>query len=359
MTLTEPSPYLPGQLIVGGFSGETLPPAFERALAERRRGGAILFKRNLPNIAVAHALCSSIVAASPSECAPLIGVDQEGGRVVRLPAPALRLPAMATLAAGADLELLTAAGERVGEELSALGFNLNFAPVLDVNTEAANPVIGDRAFGSEPGQVIRAALAYWRGLQNAGVIGCGKHFPGHGDTHLDSHYALPVVSHARARLESVELAPFRAGIEAGMPALMSAHVVYTALDAEAPATLSAQICSELLRRELGFRGVLFSDDLEMKALAGRGSIAELAVQAVRAGCDAVLVCSDEAAQERVFDALVRESDRDPAFEARCRSSVQRLLQLSAAHPPRPCAVAELAERVGGPKSLALARLVGC
>jgi beta-N-acetylhexosaminidase len=341
-----------GQLIIGGFADASLPIGYARALVSGRRGGAILFRRNLPSIDAAHALCAALVASCPADLPPLIGVDQEGGRVARLPLPALRLPPMRELAARGDLALVQAAGFAVGCELSALGFNVNFAPVLDVDSEPQNPVIGDRAFSADADEVARHAIAYLHGLKLAGVAGCGKHFPGHGDTRVDSHFALPIVAHPRERLFRVELRPFRAAIGAGVPALMSAHLVCTALDPSAPATLSHAVCTTLLRGEMRFDGVLFSDDLEMKALALRGSPDEVAVEAVRAGCDALLVCSDEAVQELVYEGLCREAEHDRAFRERCCASAERVLALRRAHPPRPIARGEIHERVGGAASVA-------
>ena len=178
-----------------------------------------------------------------------------------------------------------AVGRALGEELAALGIGWNFAPVLDVHTNPANPVIGNRAFGTTPEAVARQALAFWRGLRGAGLVGCGKHFPGHGDTRTDSHHELPVVAHDVDRLRAVELAPFAAAARAGMEAFMTAHVLYPALDPDRPATLSRRIATDLLRGELGFRGVLVSDDLGMKAVADRYPIEELAVGAIEAGVD--------------------------------------------------------------------------
>jgi len=243
------------------------------------------------------------------------------------------------------------AARAVGVELGALGFNLDFAPVLDVNTQAVNPVIGDRAFGSDTRTVMRFGVAFVRGMQGAHVLACGKHFPGHGDTQADSHHELPVVEHPRPRLDQVELPPFRAAIGAGIAALMSAHVVYSRIDDGVPATLSRSICASLLRAELGFEGVLFTDDLEMKAITARYAIEDAALEAVWAGCDALLVCSDEEAQARVHEALTRAAEKDAKFRERCREAVTRVLRLRRLCPPRPTTSREgLAAIVGGPAS---------
>src|SRR6266542_4190484 len=351
-------PALVGQMIVAGFAGTTLPSSFARELSAKRRGGAILFKRNLPNVPDAADLCAAILEAAPRDLPPFIAVDQEGGRVIRLPSPALALPSMRELASFGDLDLAASAARAVALELSAIGFNMNFAPVLDVNTQAENPVIGDRAFGSDARTVMRFGVAFIRGLQHGNMLACGKHFPGHGDTHLDSHLDLPVVSHPRSRLDQVELPPFRAAIGAGVAALMAAHVVYERIDDGVPASLSRSICASLLRAERGIEGVLFSDDLEMKAITARFSIEQAAVEAVWAGCDAVLVCSDEEAQGRVHEALTHAAERQPRFRERCMEAVTRLLRLRRLCPPRPITSREgLSAIVGGPKSQQVLRRI--
>jgi len=350
---------LVGQIIVGGFDGDAFPQIFARELSAGRRGGVILFKRNVPSVEAAHALCRSILRAAPADMPPFIGVDQEGGRVTRLPPPALSLPPMRDLARVGDPDLVAQAARIVATELRAIGLNLNFAPVLDVDTEPDNPVIGDRAFGSDPAAVSRFGIAYLTGLQNGGVMACGKHFPGHGDTRVDSHLGLPVVEHARSRLDQIELVPFRAAIGAGIAALMTAHIVCEKIDPGVPATLSRAICTDLLRGELGFFGVLFSDDLHMKAIAARSSIEDAAVAAVRAGCDAVLVCRSEDAQARVFDALAREAERDSVFRERCAEAVTRGLEARRSRPPCPAATSDdLRAAVGGQANADLTVQIG-
>ncbi|MFO0659348.1 MAG: glycoside hydrolase family 3 N-terminal domain-containing protein [Polyangiaceae bacterium] len=242
-----------------------MPARYRQALAERKRAGAILFRRNLTSLESTRALCTAIATVDP-DAPPFIAVDEEGGRVGRLPAPYQRLPPMRELAQTLTLNGLEREGEKLGETLAKLGFNLDFAPVLDVDTNPANPIIGDRAFSNVPHEAARRALAFAKGLSTH-VMTCGKHFPGHGDTHLDSHLALPIIEHDDARLRSVELVPFAAASPRGVDSMMSAHIVVTAWDPSTPATLSHKICTKILREELGFDGVLFSDDLEMKAVA--------------------------------------------------------------------------------------------
>jgi len=241
----------------------------------------------------------------------------------------------------------------VGAELAALGFTIDFAPVLDVNTCPQNPVIGDRAFGDDPGTCARFGAAWVRGLQAAGVLACGKHFPGHGDTSKDSHVDLPVVNQPLERLERVELAPFRAAVEAGVATLMTAHVVYPALDRERPGTMSPAVCTAL-REQIDFRGVLVSDDLEMQAIAARSTIEDAAVQAIAAGCDALLVCWSDEKQERAIEAIAREAERSPVFRGRCEEAHARVIAARRRATARPLDDAGIASVIGGAESRAVA-----
>jgi beta-N-acetylhexosaminidase len=324
-----------GQIIVGGFDGTTLPDRFAKALRDGRRGGAILFKRNIADLPSTHALCSAIRDVCPAALPPFVAVDQEGGRVARLRGWFPALPPMRLVGRSGDFYLATRVGRHLGRALAALGFNLDFAPVLDVDSNPNNPIIGDRSFATRADLVASLAVAFGLGLEESGVLSCGKHFPGHGDTSVDSHVGLPIVHHERARLDAVELVPFRAYAESGLGTIMTAHVVVTSLDAKVPATLSPAVCTDLLRREVGFRGVLFSDDLEMAAVAATYAIEDSAVLSIRAGCDALLVCSNEDFQDRAHAALVRECERDEAFRARCIEAVDRALEARLKRPPRP------------------------
>lgn len=356
-TLELPLPVLCGQLVVGGFLGTEVPARFSAALREGRRGGAILFKRNLPDIVTASSLCGALTSAAPADLPPFIGVDQEGGRVSRLPPPFLKLPPMRMLGLTRDYDLIRAAARAVATELGAIGFNLNFAPVLDVDSNPANPVIGDRAFGADPRTVMRAGVAFMQGLQDRNVLACGKHFPGHGDTAEDSHFALPTITHDRARLMKIELPPFRAAAGAGIASMMTAHIVVKALDPDVPATMSRAICASLLRAEMAFEGVLFSDDLEMAAVAAKYPVEVAAVESVWAGCDALLICKDEDQQDRAHEALVREAEKNPRFRDRCIEAAGRCLKLRRLCPPRPVAQEALFSIVGSPASQQMAARV--
>lgn len=329
---------LVGQLLVVGFAGAEAPPELLAAFEAGERAGVVVFRRNvepgLPGLGGLQRLCAAFADRSPPWLPPLLAIDEEGGRVARLLPPALRLPALRRLGDAGDLLLIERVAAAVGRELACLGLTLNFAPVVDVDTNPDNPIIGDRALSHEPEAVALRAAAYLRGLRAGPVASCLKHFPGHGDTLLDSHLALPSVSHERARLEAVELVPFRR-LAAQADSMMTAHVVYPALDPERPATLSPVIASDLLRGELGFGGVLFSDDLEMNAIAGHGAVGAAAVAAVRAGCDLLLVCSRPDLQAEVSSALFDAAEEDDAFAQRCREAARRGLALRLAYPPRP------------------------
>lgn len=321
---------LAGQLLVTGFDGPTLSDRTRVALERGERAGVILFKRNLPTATATLALTRQIRAASakadPSR-PPLVAIDEEGGRVTRLPPGEPRLPPMRALGAIGDVELVERAGRAVGARLLELGFNLDFAPILDVDSNPANPVIGDRAFGSSPDLVATLGLAFARGLAAGGVLACGKHFPGHGDTDKDSHFDLPVVRHDRARLDRVELAPFRAAASAGLESIMSAHVVMEAIDEAVPATFSRAAMTDLLRGDLGFGGVLVSDDLEMRAVSALKPPEESALIAITAGCDLLLVCKDEDLADRAHAALAQEIQRSPQFAARASQAAERVRAL--------------------------------
>lgn len=289
------------ELFVAGYDGTALPEAYAARL---RRGlaGVILFARNLERDAtgqivldplVAHtAAVQTASAASGSGLPAICAVDQEGGAVARLRAPFTHLPPMSQLAAAGDPDLCRLAGWQTGRECLAAGFNVDFAPVLDIDTNPANPIIGQRAFGTTPQAVIRHAGAFLDGLQATGCLGCGKHFPGHGDTDVDSHLALPVLPFDRDRLEAVELRPF-AALSAEMRMVMTAHILFPALDPQLPATLSPQILNELLRDHCGYEGVIVSDDLEMKGVAEAFSFGEATRGGLAAGVELFLVCRRE------------------------------------------------------------------
>jgi len=319
-----------GQLLSVGFDGATAPEELLERVAASDVGGVMLFRPNVVGAGQVAALVGALRRAAPADAPLLVSIDQEGGLVQRLRGIATDWPAMLAVGGAGDVERTRQVGRALGEELAALGIGWDFAPVLDVHTNPANPVIGTRAFGVTPEAVAAHALAFWRGLRAAGVVGCGKHFPGHGDTRTDSHLELPVVAHDGERLRAVELAPFAAAARAGVEALMTAHVLYPALDPRWPATLSRRILTDVLRGELGFRGVIVSDDLGMKAVADCYPIEELAVGCVEAGADHLLVREPRARQVAAHEALVRAAEARADFRARVEESAARVAALKAA-----------------------------
>ena len=292
-------------MICAGFTPENRHVIDE--LIDHGLGAVILFSRN--------------IAGGPEQVAELVGelkgragarrlivaIDHEGGRVSRMREGFSAIPSMREL--GREIErtgafsLARDIGRIVGRELRSVGIDLNFAPVVDVDTNPANPVIGDRSLSRDPSIVARAGEELVRGMQEEGVAACCKHFPGHGDTSVDSHCGLPVIEHGLDRLESVEMVPFRAGIEAGAAAVMTAHVVVRTLDPERPATISPPVLQGLLRERLGFGGVIVSDDFEMKALEGHFPFDEAVIGGVEAGLDLLCICHSPAAQRRAIELI--------------------------------------------------------
>jgi beta-N-acetylhexosaminidase len=293
-----------GQLLVAGFNGTGIPSELKSLVREFGLGGVILFARNVADPEQVAELAFEASRLDPE--VPLwVSVDQEGGRVARLKAPFTEWPPMATLGRSGDAALAGRFARALASELKAVGITLDYAPVLDIHTNAKNPVIGDRALAENAGDVASLGAAIVRALQADGVAACGKHFPGHGDTSSDSHLELPLVEHPPDRLRAVEFVPFRAAIDAQVAAIMTAHLLVPAIDDQRPATLSKRIVTGILRDELGFDGVILSDDLEMKAIADQYAVPSAAVLAIDAGCDAVLICSgDHDVQASALEALV-------------------------------------------------------
>ncbi len=322
-------------LFAVGFQG-TSPSPEVLELVRRGAYGVILFARNVESAEQVADLVARLKRAAARPL--LVSIDQEGGRVARLRAPEgfTELEPMRALGATGDAELARSVGALLGRELRSVGIDQDYAPVVDVDTNPSNPVIGDRSLGREPGLVARLGAALAEGLQSAGVAACAKHFPGHGDTSQDSHRDLPRLPHPLGRLEDVELVPFRALARAQVASMMTAHVVFEALDPRRPATLSRPVM-QLLRERCGFEGCVISDDLEMKAVTEHFALEEVVPAAVEAGVDALLVCHHADVQHRAID-LARqavESGRIPPGRfAEARARVERLLAW-AGPPPDP------------------------
>ncbi len=306
-----------------GFDGRE-PTNDARALIAAGVSGVILFARNIGTRDECRALIQDLRGCSRGKL--LLSVDQEGGRVARMTEGFEKFPAMRELGA-LDANAVRAIGSKLGAQVRDAGFDINLAPVLDVDSNPLNPVIGDRSFSRDARVVAAHGVAMTLGLQEH-VAACGKHFPGHGDTDKDSHFDLPRLAHARERLDAVELLPFRAVIAAGIDCIMTTHVVFDAIDPGVPATMSEKSIDGLLRRELGFEGVVVSDDLEMKAIADHFGVGAAAVKAVRAGVDALLVCHGAQRQHEAIEALARAVVDGTLPQARVEAARTRLQRLS-------------------------------
>jgi beta-N-acetylhexosaminidase len=314
------------QMFMVGLAGGALKREELAILRDYPFGGFILFKHNCMTPHQIRALCQSLWKAA-SDSPPFVAVDQEGGRAHRLPEPFTRFPSAAQIGERDDPALAYRAGRAAAVELALVGINLNLAPVLDVNSNPNNPVIGERSFACDPQQVIKLSAPWIQGTRDAGIIPCGKHFPGHGDTDKDSHLHLPSVDKDLEGLRAVELPPFVQACRNHIETLMTAHVLYRALDSEFPATLSAKIVTDLLRGELGYDGVVFSDAMEMKAISDNYGEEEAAALCARAGIDVLLYSHHLPRVMHVLEFLVARAERDPALRDRVEESYERILKL--------------------------------
>lgn len=319
-----------GQMIQAGFDGLEPNKEIVELIEKHHLGGVILFARNVKDIAQVADLTHKLqLAALRSGHEPLwISIDQEGGMVARITEGVALMPGQMAIAAGGSVSAAYDAANSCGKELRALGINMNFAPDLDVNVNPDNPVIGVRSFGESPQSVAAFGAEAVRGLQDAGVAATAKHFPGHGDTSVDSHLDLPTISHSRERIYEVELYPFQKAIEAGVDAVMSSHIVFPAFESrKLPATLSHSVLTGLLREELGFRGVIVTDCMEMQAISDHYGTVQAAVMAVEAGADCILISHRHELQVGAIEAIVEAVESGRISEERIDRSVERLLAL--------------------------------
>jgi beta-N-acetylhexosaminidase len=317
-----------GQMIISGFEGTSLNARTEELIVQQGIGGLILFERNYKNPDQLRRLINdlqSLMTDNPELPSLFISVDQEGGRVARLGSPFTQFPPMSCLGKANSNELAYRFGLGMGKELRAVGVNMDYAPVLDVHSNFANPIIGHRALDSNTEKVARLGAALVRGFYDAGIIPVGKHFPGHGDTSQDSHISLPRVERSRDSLEQIELPPFSHAIDQGLEVLMTAHVVYPAWDAERPATFSPTILNDVLRNSLRFKGLIMSDDLEMQAVVDKlDSIPQLGTQA---GVDVFLICHDLKKVKILQDAMIRDIENGSIPRSTINQSLARIFKV--------------------------------
>lgn len=315
----------PGQLLFCGFEGTTVPEDLAALVSAGRIGGVILFSRNIERPEQVRALTTRLHALAPRDAPLMIAVDQEGGRVQRMRSPWTEWPPMREVGDRDDPALTEEIARALARELNDLGIHLDFAPCVDVDTNPENPVIGDRSFGRIPERVAKHAGHFILAMQQAGVAACAKHFPGHGDTEADSHHELPRLDHDLARLLRVELPPFHAAVQAGVASIMTAHVLFPPIDPDRPATLAPDVMA-LLREEMAYDGVVFSDDLEMKAVADHYEPGELVDGCLAAGVDSLLVCRSAELRDEVLARLEGLAD------ARLEEALRRVRHLKQSFP---------------------------
>ena len=319
---------LVGRLLLMGFRGDKAPI---EQLGLFKPAGFIFYPSNITSTIHTKELISSLQAAADYPL--LFALDQEGG-----PFSAYRVddatvfPSNMAIAATKNMDFARQKGKLIGQELAYIGFNLDFSPVVDVNINPDNPIIGMRSFGANVSTVAAYSMSLFKGLDESGVAAVAKHFPGHGDTVSDSHIALPIVTGSRERLERVELAPFKAMIAAGVPAIMTAHVIFSEFDKDYPATLSKIVLTDLLRNELGFKGLIITDHMDMNAIAANYGAGEAAILSILAGADLVLIGYREEKQVEVYNALLGAVKSGRIPESRLRDAIAHSSQIARNYP---------------------------
>jgi beta-N-acetylhexosaminidase len=317
-----------GQMIVAGIDGTSVDEHARSLIADDRIGGFILYKANIDSVEQTVSLLNGLKEANRTNPAPLLlSIDQEGGRVNRLPSSFAAVPSNRDIAKSGDSKKARAVGEAIGEQLHAMGFNVNFAPVLDVDSNPKNPVIGSRSFGSTASVVREFGVEEMLGLRSKQVIPVVKHFPGHGDTSVDSHLDLPVVNKSLDQLRELELIPFSEAIRSNAEAVMIAHILLPQIDPEHPASMSSKTITELLRGEMGYDGIVITDDMTMGAIVQHYDLGAAVVQSVKAGSDIVLVAHDYQLARKALEALEQAAKSGVIPEEQIDRSVYRILSL--------------------------------
>jgi beta-N-acetylhexosaminidase len=304
-----------------GFDGERLPGELEECLA-RGLAGVVLYQRNFTSAECLQNLTAAIRRAAGRPV--MIGIDQEGGTRFALREPFTVWPSAAQLGQLADVKSAEQVASAMATELRAVGCNLNFAPMLDLHVNPESPVTKDRSYGSDPSLVARMGAAFARGLRAGGVLSCAKHFPGHGDATVDPHLDLPVFAGTMERLESTELVPFAAAVAAGVPLVMTAHILLPQVDPENPASLSRTMLDGVLRRRMKFAGVILADDLGMGAIAKRYGAGEAVVRTIQAGTDVAMLCHDWTAVAPAIAAVKRAKQEGSFDEDEWHASLDRI-----------------------------------
>lgn len=315
-----------GQMIVAGFNGTDVNEELINLVNTNKVGGVILFKRNIETSEQLKKLNNNIDGLN-KEIPLFISVDEEGGRVNRLPSDMENFPSAREVGLKIDKDYAYNNGKSIGESLKVTGFNMNYAPVLDIFSNPKNTVIGDRAFGSDVETVSTMGIATMKGIEEEGIISVIKHFPGHGDTSVDSHYGLPIVYKTLEELENFELIPFKKAIKEGCKAIMVSHILLDKIDKQNPSSMSETVVTDILREQLGFDGVVITDDMEMGAITENFTIEDACVQSIIAGCDIVLIGSGNESIYNTIQAIKDSILNGKITEERINESVVRIIKL--------------------------------
>lgn len=336
-----------GQMFVCGFPGTVMNDEFIEMVKTYKIGNVILFKHNIENLMQMKKLCSDIQSLIQQETGypAFITIDQEGGAVSRFTQDEFNVPGAMALAATGDEKNAYTAGLLTAELLRSHGVNFNLAPVLDINSNPNNPVIGVRSYGSTSGIVTRFGIQMMQGLTAGGIVSSAKHFPGHGDTSVDSHLTLPIVHKTRAELEKNELAPFIKAIQEGIPAIMISHIMFPAIDATAPATLSKKIVTDVLKQELKFSGLVISDCMEMKAIQHFVGTPQGCAAAIKAGIELIFVSHTAATARAALDLIMHECESGALPVDSITHAAAKIAALKAQLPPACSLSAERADEI--------------
>lgn len=316
-----------GQMVMVGIEGLEDDQLSREMIEKYKVGGFILFKRNIGDAAQTLNLINSLKDTNEQNKFPLFfAVDEEGGNVTRMPEEFVKLPTNRSIGRINNEDFSFEIGSAIGKQIKSLGFNMNFAPVLDIDSNPNNPVIGDRSFGPDADIVSRLGIATMKGMQSHVISGI-KHFPGHGDTSVDSHIGLPTVDHDLDRLRNFELVPFDNAIQKNADVVMVAHILLSKVDKENPATMSKTVITDFLRNDMEFDGVVITDDMTMGAITENYDVGDAAVKSVKAGVDIILVCHDNEKQIEVIEALKSAAASGVISEDDLNNHVYRILKL--------------------------------
>jgi len=352
---------LVGQLFIVGFNGYSVPADFRQFLQEYQLGGVIYFKRNVQSPAQLAELSNELQFSCRVKDQPpvFISIDHEGGKVNRLVKPFTKFPGNDYLGELGSPKIGFEFGVVLAKELKAVGINVNYAPVVDVNSNKDNPVIKNRSFSGDPEVCGKLGSAVCRGIQKMGVVAVAKHFPGHGDTTEDSHFTLPKVNKSLEELEQLEIIPFRRVIRSRVEGIMTAHILNPKVDPDYPATLSEKTIEGILRKELRYSKLVFSDDMEMKAIADHYGADEAAILAVKAGCDCLIYKGDSGVPTGPIEAVIKAVEEGKIPMAKLEAAVARILAVKKAYADtrKPVDVTEVGNHIGLPEHFQLADII--